>query len=116
MIVTARKVPFRLSIRDRRPLVLEVNIRNNAARERKFVVSVETDKNLSLSPSGLARYATEKTQTVYPGESITIGFKIYPRSTTKPGEYVVKVVVDECIDTHEHVVNTKELSVRVPVV
>ena len=116
MIVTTRKIPFRLSIRDARPLVLEVSIRNNAQRERKYVVSIETDSNLSLSASGLARYGEKKTKTLYPGETEIIIFKIYPRATTKPGKYSIKLVVDECVDTYTHVINTKEFSIQVPVV
>ena len=116
MIVLTRKIPFRISLRDAKPLILEIVIKNNAERERKYVVSVETDNNLSLSPSGLARFGEKRTRTVYPGEKETITFKIFPRPTTKPGEYQVKITVDECIDTHQHVINTRELVVRVPVV
>jgi len=116
VIVTVRKVPFRLLLRDRRPIVLEVNIKNNTPREKKYVVSVETDNNLSLKPSGLARYESKKTQTLYPGENSTVSFKIYARATTTPGEYPVKVIVDECVDSYDHVVNSKEIVVRVPVV
>ena len=116
VIVTTRKIPFRLSIRDARPLVLEITIRNNAQRERKYVVSIETDNNLSLSHSGLARYGEKKTRTLYPGETEIVTFKIYPRATTKPGEYTVKVTVDECVDSYEHVINSREFDVRVPVI
>ena len=116
VIVTTHKIPFRLSLRDQRPLLLEVNIRNNAQRERKYVVSIETDSNLSLSVSGLARYGEKKTKTLYPGESETVVFKIYPRPTTRPGEYTVKVSVDECLDSYNQVLDRRELVVRVPVV
>ncbi len=116
MIVTTRKVPFRLSIRDRRPLLLEVVVRNTAGRERKYVVTVETDKHLSLKPSGLALYDTTRTGTVYPGEQVVVTFKIYPRATTTPGTYPVRVVVEECVDDYDNIINTKELSVKVPVI
>ena len=116
VIVTIRKIPFRLVLHDKRPLVIEVHIRNNKPSERKYVVTIESGKDLSLSPSGLARFATERTGKVYPGESTTLFFKIYPRATTKPGTYEVKITVDECIDDYEHVEETRALSVKVPVI
>ncbi len=116
MIVTTRKVPFKLILRERRPLIIEVSIRNNKGSERKYVVSAETGKELSLSPSGLAKFQTVKTQKLYPGESTVVSFKVYPRTTTKPGTYSVRLIVDECIDDYEHVVESKEIEVRVPVV
>lgn len=116
MIVTTRKVPFRLSIRDRRPLLLEVLVRNTASRERKYVITVEADKHLSLKPSGLALFDTTRTGTVYPGEQVTVTFKIFPRATTTPGTYPVRVIVEECVDDYDNIVSTKEISVKVPVV
>jgi uncharacterized membrane protein len=116
VIVTTRKVPFKLVLRERRPLIIEVSIRNNKSSERKYVVSAEADRELSFSPTGLAKYETIRTQKLYPGEATVVSFKVYPRTTTRPGTYAVKIIVDECIDDYEHVVESKELDVKVPVV
>ena len=116
MIVTTRKIPFRLVLRERRPITIEVSIKNNRSGERKYVVTAETDKELSFSPSGLAKYQTIRTKKVYPGETVLVTFRVYPRVTTRPGTYTVKITVDECVDDYEHVIGTKEVDVKVPVI
>ena len=116
MIITTRKIPFRIVLRDRKPMVVEVLVRNNAPRERKYVISLDTGHDLSVAPTGLARFDTKKIQTLYPGERATVAFKIYPRPTTKPGNYTVYITVDECVDDYNHVVESKEISIRVPII
>lgn len=116
MIVTTRKIPFRIVLRDRKPMVVEVLIRNNASRERKYVVSLDTGYDLSVAPTGLARFDTRRVQTLYPGERAVVSFKIYPRATTKPGDYTISITVDECVDDYNHVVDSKEFPIKVPVI
>ncbi len=114
MIVTVNKVPFRLK-KGSGPLILEVNIRNNAPTPRKYIVSIETGSFLSTRPSGPARYETKRTQLVLPGEKTTVSFKIYARPVGGDKD-TIKITVDECIDDYNNVVLTKEVETTVDII
>ena len=109
------KVPLRLVLREGRPMLIEITIENTRRQPRKYVVYGEAEE-LSFSSTGRERRFVKRVGTVLPGGTARVDVRVYPRPTTRPGEYTVRLRVEECVDSYDYVESSKEIVVPVVVI
>ncbi len=76
-------------------MTLEVTVVNDSSETRLYTVEVAVHSALSLGKSPFVNHGEKRLGKLAPGASASVSFTLYPKPTTRPGEYPVRVIVYE---------------------
>ncbi len=107
--------PFRLRIKDKKPVQLKVNISNSGPDEKLLSYDVIVSSNLALDKSGFKTQESKRVGKMASGESTEQYFDIFPRGLARGGTYPVLIRVTEHYNNFDMVKNevNKKLDLRV---
>ncbi|HIP74160.1 MAG TPA: hypothetical protein EYH14_00715 [Euryarchaeota archaeon] len=108
-------IPYKLVLSEKRPVALEISIKNTGAESRLTSILVEVPYELSLNAGGYVRRKEQRLGTLKPGETKKITFYIFPKPTTGPGDYEIVITAMEHLDDYTYVVGetTKTVTLKV---
>ena len=98
--VSTMFVPYKLVLSEKRPVALEVRVKNTGNESRLASILVEVPYELSLNAGGYARRQEQRIGTIKPGAEKKITFYIFPKPTTEPGEYEITLAAVEHMDDY----------------
>src|SRR3989338_5801228 len=85
--------PFRLSLRDRKPVQLKVELINRNQQEKMVSLELLLSRQLALDKSGLKATAIHRITSFKPNERKEFFFEIFPEQFAEHGTYPVRVKV-----------------------
>jgi len=110
-------VPYKLVLAEKRPVTLEVTLKNRGAEEKLVSVALTCAKALSLNPGGFAKHMEKRIGKIKPGTSALVTFKIYAKPTTLPGEYPLELsVIEHAGESYDYVEREKRYPLKLRVV
>ncbi len=87
--------PYKLSLSQGSPVTLEVEVENDSGETRCYTIEVVVHSALSLGKSPYVNHGEKRTRKLRPGASERVSFRIYPKTTTRPGRYPVVLTIYE---------------------
>ncbi len=109
-------MPYKLVLSERRPVTLEVRLRNEGREEKLVSVTLVCGKELSLNPGGFVRRQEKRLGKLKPGERIIVRFQIYAKPTTLPGVYPLDLYVTEHFESYDYVQGERRIPLTLRVV
>ena len=109
-------VPYKLVLSGRKPVILEVTVKNTSSEPKLMSVLVEVPYDLSLNAGGYVRRQEHRIGELKPGEEKKVEYHIFAKPTTLPGTYEITVTVLEHMDSYEYVAGETKKNVRLTVV
>jgi len=108
-------VPYKLVLAERRPVMLEVTVKNTSSEPKLMSVLVEVPYDLALNSGGYMRRQEHRIGVLKPGEEKKIQYHIFAKPTTLPGVYEIRVTAFEHMDDYDYVAreSSKTVSLRV---
>ncbi|HIH16177.1 MAG TPA: hypothetical protein HA252_02120 [Candidatus Diapherotrites archaeon] len=104
--------PFRMSLKERRPVQLFVELRNTGQTAKKVTFLLSAGRQLALDKSGIVANAMKKIESFKPGQELAWYFDVYPKQMTQPGEQEIMIRVTEHFNDWSYVAN--ESTKRIP--
>lgn len=87
--------PFRLKLRDKKPVQLTVELENRGDRNELVSMELALARLLSFDKSGIVRSKVERIDGLAPGEGKKFYYDIYPKALADPGELDVQMRITE---------------------
>lgn len=109
-------VPYKLVLSEKKPVTLEIRVKNTGSESKLTSVLVEVPYDLSLNAGGYVRRQEQRIGTLKPGEEKKITFYIFPRPTTEPGAYEITVTAMEHVEDYTYVARETKKTVTLRVV
>jgi len=101
--------PFRLVMKRREPVQLEVVIKNTGSETAKLSVKLVLSRQLSLDKGGLKTAALERVDSLNAGENKVFHYEISGKQSTMTGEQPIAIIVDEHYKDYNYIKNTTRL-------
>ena len=110
-------MPYKLVLSEKRPVTLEVRLKNTGAEEKLVSVALTCARALSLNPGGFAKHMEKRIGKIKPGASTVVIFKIYAKPTTLPGEYPLELsVIEHAGESYDYVERERTYPLKLRVV
>lgn len=109
-------VPYKLVLSEKKPVMLEVHVKNTAAESKLASILVEVPYELSLNSGGYARRQEQRIGILKPGEERKVIFHIFPKPTTEPGIYEISITAMEHMDDYTYIAKETRKTVTLRVV
>ncbi len=109
-------VPYKLVLSERKPVILEVTVKNTSSEPKLMSVLVEVPYDLSLNSGGYMRRQEYRIGMIKPGEERKIEYHVFAKPTTLPGTYEINITVFEHMDDYEYVAGETKKTVTLRVV
>lgn len=109
-------VPYKLVLAERKPVVLEVTVKNTAQEPKLMSIIVEVPYDLSLNSGGYIRRQEQRLGTLKPGEERKVNFNIFAKPTTLPGTYEITITAVEHMDDYDYIARETKKTVTLRVV
>lgn len=110
--ITSHYNPFRMSLKERKPVQLFVELKNTGATAKKVTFLLSAGRQLALDKSGIVANSMKKIESFLPGQEHSWYFDIYPKQMTQLGEHDVILKVTEHFNDWAYVGN--ETTKRIP--
>ncbi len=107
--------PLRLVLKNREPVELMVQIRNNSDKARLTSFDIVLGNHLAFDKQGRVNAQTKHLGELNPGEKIIHYFKIYPRMSIEKGEQIILLSAIEHYNSYQYILakKTRQITLRV---
>ena len=107
--------PLRLILKNKEPVELMVQIRNDTDKPRLISFDIVLGNQLAFEKQGRTNAQTKHLGELAPGKRIIQYFSIYPKTTIERGEQTIILSAIEHYNSYQYILakKNKELSLRV---
>ena len=109
-------IPYKLVLSEKRPVALEVRVKNTGSESKLTSILIEVPYELSLNAGGYARRQEQRIGTIKPDVEKKRTFYIFPKPTTEPKEYEITVSAVEHMDDYTYVAKETRKTITLKVV
>ncbi len=115
MTIKANVFPYRFSMRDKQPVELTIELKNNDSFEKMVSLDVQLPKEIGLDKSSINKAFGKRYQRVLPGQTIVERQQLYLSPHADTGEVSGKIKVAEHFQEFGNVTSSynKSLSLRI---
>lgn len=97
--------PFRMSLKERKPVQLYVELKNTGQAAKKVTFVLSTGRQLALDKSGIVANSMKKIESFKPGQEHAWYFDVFPKQMTQNGEHEVTLRITEHFNDWAYVAN-----------
>lgn len=109
-------LPFRLSLSDKGPVQLTVELHNLSPEKKKLSLMVALPRTLCFSKEGMRNVELVRIDTLQPGEVKHLYFDIYPKVGLEPGVVPIHIKLQEHYTSYQYTANEASKTVELRVV
>ena len=98
LLINTHFFPFRMDLRERKPVQLTVEISNKYDKAKIVTLEVFLPRSLGFDKAGLKSIEQRKFEELQAKKAKTYYFDIYPKTLTDRGEHLIRIKVTEYMD------------------
>ena len=107
--------PFRLVMRRKEPVAMEVVLKNTGTDNAKLSVKVVLSRELSLDKGGLKTAALERIDSLESGATKIFHYDISAKHSTTAGDHPIHIIVDEHYRDYTYIKNSNKTEAELQV-
>ncbi|MEW6295580.1 MAG: hypothetical protein AB1467_04775 [Candidatus Diapherotrites archaeon] len=95
ILINSHFFPFRLDLRERKPVQLTVELANKYNKAKLLTMEILLPRSLAFDKAGLKGIEQRKFEEIGARKTKTYYFDIYPKTLTDEGEHQIRIKVAE---------------------
>ena len=107
--------PLRMILKNKEPVELMVQIRNDSDKTRLISFDLVLGNNLTFEKQGRTNAKTKHLGEMAPGEKVVEYFSIYPNPHIEKGEHIILLSAIEHYNSYQYILakKTRQISLKV---
>lgn len=95
VLINTKFNPFRLSLRRKEPVQLDVEIANKSGEDKNILFSIVLGQGISLDKSGIKTREEKKIEPLKAGDKKFFYYRVFPKPNANYGETPIAITVIE---------------------
>ncbi|MEW6295076.1 MAG: hypothetical protein AB1467_02130 [Candidatus Diapherotrites archaeon] len=115
LTVKTNLFPYRMHLKEKEPLELTIEIRNDDVKPKLVSFELELPETVAIDKSGMTRIVQKNLDRMSPGETKKFLYSIYPSKKVDTGHWGGKLTVSEHYQDYNYILNnySKDILVRI---